>query len=101
MRFIEKLNYKRLASRLNGAYKKMFAVDDNKLVIRDIAGFAKLCSYEPDLQLPSEELHRLRGRQEMAMHILRHIDMDITEIIEHQNDAQIQGAHQHQPEDNY
>lgn len=101
MRLIEKLNYKRLAARLNGAYKKMFAVDDNKLVIRDIVGFARLGIYDPDSTLPSEELHRLRGRQEMAMHILRHLDMDIIQMIEHQNDAQLQGAYQNTEEENY
>jgi len=91
MRLIEKLNWKMLASRLNGAYKRMLKDDDHKLIIRDIVGFAKLGHYEPDVSYTPEQLLELRGRQQMALHILRHLDVDVVAQIEHQNDAQTQG----------
>ena len=76
MRLIEKLNFKMFASRLNGAYKKMLKDDDNKLIIRDIVGFAKLGAYEPNVAYTAEQLLELRGRQQMALHILQHLDVD-------------------------
>lgn len=88
---IEKLNWKMLASRLNGTYKRMLKDDDHKLIIRDIVGFAKLGAYEPETSYTPEQLLELRGRQQMALHILRHLDIDATAQIEHQNDAQAQG----------
>lgn len=91
MRIIEKLTWRMLASRLNGAYKRMLGDDDSKLIIRDIVGFAKLGSYEPDVSYTPEQLIELRGRQQMALHILRHLDVDAVSQIEHQNDAQAQG----------
>lgn len=91
MRLIEKLDWKRLASRLNGAYKRMLNDDDHKLIIRDIVGFAQLGVYNPNVTYTNEQLHELRGRQQMALHILRHLDVDAVQQIEHQNDAQTQG----------
>ena len=91
MRMIEKLNWKMLASRLNGAYRRLLKDDDHKLIIRDIVGFAKLGQYEPEASYTPEQLLELRGRQQMALHILRHLDIDATTQIEYQNDAQAQG----------
>jgi hypothetical protein len=91
MRFIEKLSWKRLATRLNGAYRKMLKDDDHKLIIRDIVGFSKLGLYEPSVEYTKEQLLELRGRQQMALHILRHLDINAVEQIEYQNDAQQQG----------
>ena len=76
--------------RLNGAYKRMLKDDDHKLIIRDIVGFAKLGQYEPDTSYTPEQLLELRGRQQMALHILRHIDIDAEAQIKAQNDAQAQ-----------
>ena len=91
MRFIEKLSWKRLATRLNGAYRKMLKDDDHKLIVRDIVGFSKLGLYEPGVEYTKEQLLELRGRQQMALHILRHLDINAVEQIEYQNDAQQQG----------
>ncbi|AUR93049.1 hypothetical protein NVP1182O_07 [Vibrio phage 1.182.O._10N.286.46.E1] len=91
MRMIERLNWKMLASRLNGAYKRMLNDGDHKLIVRDIVGFAKLGMYEPAIEYTPEQLIELRGRQQMALHILRHLDIDATAQIEYQNDAQAQG----------
>lgn len=88
MRLIEKLNWKMYASRINGAYRRMLKDDDHKLIIRDIVGFAKLGAYEPESTYTSERLMELRGRQQMALHILRHLDVDAVTQIELQNDAQ-------------
>lgn len=88
MRLIEKLNWKMYASRINGAYRRMLKDDDHKLIIRDIVGFAKLGAYEPDAAYTPEQLTELRGRQQMALHILRHLDVDAVTQIEFQNDAQ-------------
>lgn len=93
MRLIEKLNWKMLASRLNGCYRRLLKDDDHKLVIRDIVGFAKLGQYEPDVSYTPEQLIEIRGRQQMALHILRHLDIDAVTQIEHQNDAQTQGSY--------
>lgn len=93
MRLIEKLNWKMYASRLNGAYKRMLKDDDNKLIIRDLVGFAKLGLYEPGVEYTPEQLIELRGRQQMALHILRHLDCDAVEHIEYQNDAQTQASY--------
>lgn len=91
MRMIERLNWKMLSARLNGAYKRMLKDDDHKLIIRDIVGFAKLGLYEPGIEYTPEQLIELRGRQQMALHMLRHLDIDVTAQIEYQNDAQQQG----------
>lgn len=91
MRYIEKLNWKMFASRLNGAYRRMLKDDDHKLIIRDMVGFSKLGVYEPLEPYTPEQLIELRGRQQMALHILRHLDIDVVEMIEYQNDAQAQG----------
>lgn len=93
MRLIEKLNWKMLASRLNGCYRRLLKDDDHKLVIRDIVGFAKLGQYEPDTSYTPEQLIEIRGRQQMALHILRHLDIDAVTQIEYQNDAQTQGSY--------
>lgn len=99
MRLIEKLSWKLLAARLNGAYRKTLGHDDSKLIIRDIVGFSKLGLYEPSIEYTPEQLIELRGRQQMALHILRHLDISVTEQIEHQNDAQAAGSYLHQQED--
>lgn len=99
MRLIEKLSWKLLAARLNGAYRKMLGNDDSKLIIRDIVGFSKLGLYEPGIAYTPEQLIELRGRQQMALHILRHMDISVIEQIEHQNDAQAAGSYLHQQED--
>lgn len=93
MRLIEKLNARMFLSRLNGAYKRMLKDDDHKLIIRDITGFAKLGLYEPYAEYTPAALAELRGRQQMALHILRHLDIDPVSQIEHQNDAQAQGSY--------
>ena len=93
MRMIEKLNWKMFASRLNGAYRRMLRDDDHKLIIRDIVGFAGLGKYEPGVTYTSEQLAEIHGRQQMALHILRHLDVDAVTQIEHQNDAQATGSY--------
>ena len=91
MRLIEKLSFKMMFSRLNGAYKRMLKDDDHKLIIRDIVGFSGLGKYDPADVYTPEQLCELRGRQQMALHILRHLDIDAVAQIEHQNDAQATG----------
>lgn len=93
MRMIEKLNWKMLASRINGAYRRLLKDDDHKLIVRDIVGFAKLGLYDAHVEYTPEQLIELRGRQQMALHILRHLDIDAVTQIEHQNDAQAQGTY--------
>ena len=93
MRLIEKLTWKALATRLNSAYRRILKDDGKDLIIRDIVGFSKLGLYEPSVSYTPEQLIELRGRQQMALHILRHLDIDAAQQIEHQNDAHIQGSY--------
>lgn len=88
MRMIERLSMQMFGARLNGAYKRMLKDDDHKLIVRDIVAFSKLGLYEPNIEYTPEQLLELRGRQQMALHILRHLDLDVSEQIERQNDAQ-------------
>lgn len=98
MRWIEKLNLNQYKSKLNGAYKRLLNDDDKNLVIRDIVGFAKLGLYDPLVSYTPEQLIELRGRQQMALHILRHLDIDATEQIQHQNDAYTQASYLNEEE---
>ncbi len=81
-------------TRINSAYKRLLGKDatDSKLILRDIVGFAKLGLYEPNIAYTPEQLAELRGRQQMALHIMRHLDIDAVKQIELQNEAQTQGA---------
>lgn len=100
MRFVEKLLPHRLAAKLNGAYRRFLKDDDHKLVIRDIVGFSKLGLYEPGIEYTSEQLIEIRGRQQMALHILRHLDIDAVSQMEHQHDAQYQGSYLNEEQNN-
>lgn len=93
MKFLESMTWKRYASRLNGAYRRFLKDDDHKMVIRDIVGFAKLGLYEPETTYTAEQHAELRGRQQMALHILRHLDLDAVELIERQNEIQQQASY--------
>ena len=90
MRQIEKLTDKQLLSRVSGAYKKLLDHDDGKLVIRDIVSFAELTPVRFDVSVSPNELLVMEGRRQMAMHILKHLDLDPRQIIEATNDAAIQ-----------
>ena len=63
---------------------------DGKLILRDIVGFAKLGLYEPNTTYTPEQLLELRGRQQMALHILQHLDIDAVSMMELQNEAYTQ-----------
>ena len=90
-RIIERMSRSMFTSRLIGAYKRAFDQDDKKLLIRDIVGFSGLMSYDPEIKCDEKEMWMREGRRQMAMHILRHLDMNPIEIIQHQNDAQATG----------
>lgn len=92
MRLIERLSFKRFFTGMNGAYKRLLDKDssDGKLILRDIVGFAKLGFYEPNQAYTSEQLIELRGRQQMALHIIRHLDIDAVALMELQNEAHTQ-----------
>ena len=92
MRWIEKLDWRQHASRLSGTYKRMLKDDDHKLIVRDIVGFSKLGQYEPLTEYTPEQLLELRGRQQMALHILRWLDIDVEAQIRANNDAQAQAG---------
>lgn len=82
-----------MASKINGAYRRLLRDDDHRLLIRDIVGFSKLGLYEPGVEYTPEQLIEIRGRQQMALHILRHLDIDAVSQMEHQHDAQVQGSY--------
>tara|TARA_R110001632_G_scaffold74944_3_gene171025 strand:- start:1157 stop:1453 length:297 start_codon:yes stop_codon:yes gene_type:complete len=92
MRLIEKLGWKSYAQRLNGVYRRILKDDDHNLIIRDIVGFAKLGEYDPTSEYTPEKLMEMRGRQQMALHILRHLDADVEAQIRANNDAQAQAS---------
>lgn len=90
-RLIEKLTFKQAISRLSGAYKRLLVDDqDARLVLRDIVGFSSLMTYHEQVEINKDQMLVLEGRRQMAMHILRHIDLDPRELIEARNDLQIQ-----------
>lgn len=89
-RSLESFTNEQLNARVRGAYRKIFDIEDHKLIIRDVVAFANL-AYHPE-SVTIEELPFLEGRRQMAMHFLRHLDIDPREIIEYQNDAQIINA---------
>ena len=92
MRMIEALDFRRWFTSLSSAYKRLLDKDsgDGKLVLRDIVGFAQLGLYDPNSQHTPESLHELRGRQQMALHMLRHLDIDAVRLMELQNEAHTQ-----------
>lgn len=92
MRILEALSLNRYKSKLNGAYKRFLKDDDYKIVLRDIVGFSQLGLYNPEIDYTDAMLHELRGRQQMALHILRHLDVDAVQQIELQNDALMQAT---------
>ena len=94
MRQIEAMDFKMWFTRISGSYKRLLNKDDGdgKLILRDIVGFSKLGLYEPNTSYTSDQLLELRGRQQMALHMLRHLDIDAVRLMELQNEAQSQGA---------
>jgi hypothetical protein len=94
MRQIEGMTYPQFFTRLSGAYKKMLGgkAQDSKLILRDIVGFAELGLYNPTAKCTGDELLELRGRQQMALHILQHLDIDAVSMMSLQNEAHTQGA---------
>jgi len=90
---IERLDFNMWFTRINGAYKRLLDKEsaDGKLVLRDIVGFSKLGLYEPNTSYTPEQLIELRGRQQMALHLMRHLDIDAVKMIELQNEAYTQG----------
>lgn len=94
MRQIENLDFRMWFTRINGAYKRLLGAEsvDSKLILRDIVGFSKLGLYEPNAKYSPEVLAELRGRQQMALHMLQHLDIDAVKQLELQNEAITQGA---------
>ena len=94
MRMIEALDFRMWFTRLNGSYKRLLDKDtgDGLLILRDIVGFSKLGLYEPNVDYTKEQLLELRGRQQMALHILRHLDIDAVRMMELQNDSYTQAS---------
>lgn len=89
---IESMDFRMWFTRLSSSYKRLLDKDSNdgKLVLRDIVGFAKLGLYEPNTSYTPEQMLELRGRQQMALHIMRHLDIDAARLIELQNEAYTQ-----------
>lgn len=94
MRMIEALDFRMWFTRLNGSYKRLLDKDtgDGLLILRDIVGFSKLGLYEPNVNYTKEQLLELRGRQQMALHIIRHLDIDAVRMMELQNDSYTQAS---------
>lgn len=94
MRQIESMDFRMWFTRISGAYKRMLGKDstDGKLILRDIVGFSKLGLYQPNTDYTAEQLLELRGRQQMALHMLQHLDIDAVHLMELQNEANTQGA---------
>jgi hypothetical protein len=94
MRQIESMDFRMWFTRISSSYKRLLGNDstDGKLILRDIVGFAKLGMYEPNAAYSPEQLMELRGRQQMALHMLRHLDIDAVQLMELQNEAHTQGA---------
>lgn len=91
---IEALDFRMWFTRLNGSYKRLLDKDtgDGLLILRDIVGFSKLGLYEPNVNYTKEQLLELRGRQQMALHIIRHLDIDAVRMMELQNDSYTQAS---------
>lgn len=92
-RQIEAMDFKMWFTRISASYKRLLDKNsgDGKLILRDIVGFSKLGLYE-DVKYTPEQLLELRGRQQMALHMLRHLDIDAVKLMELQNEAYTQGA---------
>ena len=92
MRMIEALDFRRWFTTISSAYKKLLDKEtpEGKLVLRDIVGFSKLGMYEPNTTYTAEQLIEMRGRQQMALHIMRHLDIDAVRLMELQNEAHTQ-----------
>lgn len=93
-RQIESMDFRMWFTRISSAYKRLLGADsvDSRLILRDIVGFAKLGLYQPNTVATPEQLIELRGRQQMALHMLRHLDIDAVQLMELQNEAHTQGA---------
>lgn len=92
MRQIEAMSFKMWFTRISASYKRMLNKDDGdgKLILRDIVGFSKLGLYEPSIEYTPEQLLELRGRQQMALHMLQHLDIDAVAMMQLQNEAYTQ-----------
>jgi hypothetical protein len=89
MRQIESMSFPVWFSRISASYKRLFdkGTGDGKLILRDVVGFSKLGLYDPETSYTADQLLELRGRQQMALHMLRHLDIDALELIALQNEA--------------
>lgn len=94
MRQIESMTFKMWFTRISASYKRLLNKDDGdgKLILRDIVGFSKLGLYEPEVTYTPEQLIEIRGRQQMALHMIRHLDIDAPALMELQNEAYTQGS---------
>lgn len=93
MRILERFNGRQLLSRINGAYRRFFNDEqDAKLILRDIVSFSGLCEYRDSPTVSRDDLLVMEGRKQMAMHMLRHIDIEPREFVEAHNDAIAQFA---------
>ena len=89
MRQIEAMDFRMWFTRISASYKRLLDKNtgDGKLILRDIVGFSKLGLYEPNTSYTPEHLLELRGRQQMALHMLQHLDIDAVKMMELQNEA--------------
>ena len=85
-RQVKKMTEKQLMASLCASYKELLADND---IVKDIVSFSGVMEYRCTTELNKDELLIMEGRKQMALHILRHLDLEPRELIEQHNDAAI------------
>ncbi len=85
-RQVQKMTERQLMASLCESYKLLLADND---IVKDIVSFSGVMEYRSTTELNKDELLIMEGRKQMALHILRHLDLEPRELIEQHNDAAI------------
>lgn len=92
-----------LFSKLNNGYRALLGGDIEqdsldkeqlaefgRLIQMDIVGFAKFGEHPDTLTIDRDAMLILEGRRQLALHMLKHLDMSARQIIETLNDSILQ-----------
>lgn len=83
MRFWPRLSAKQQAMDLNAAYKKLAS---DPVILRDLVSYCGIFREDEDTQT-TDQLLMWEGRRQVFCRIVRHLDLDVQQLLMHSNDA--------------
>ena len=84
MRFWPKTSAKQQALDLNAAYKRILNEPD---ILSDLISYSGIFR-EDDANQSTEQMLIWEGRRQVAMRMIRHLDLDVQQMLMHHNDAE-------------